>query len=276
MENAYDFARPITDWEYTCIEISEPIDGVKLITLNRPECLNAISIKEARDLENALQELRFDNRCRVVILTGAGRGFCAGTDLKEMSEFTKDPEATRNTWLLQKHMANIIELMRHIPQPIIAAVNGPAAGGGASFVMATDIRIASTNAKFINAHINVGMSGADMGSSFMLPRLIGVSKAAELIYTGRPVLAEEGERIGLFKKIVAPEELMDTALEYAKTLLGKSEMGLLLTKECLNAAMDGVSLDAQLHLENRSQTLCAAVGSFGKGASNFANREGKK
>lgn len=108
MENAYDFTRPITDWEYTCIEISEPIEGVKLITLNRPECLNAISIKEARDFENALQELRFDNRCRVVILTGAGRGFCAGTDLKEMSEFTKDPRVTRNTWLLQKHMANII------------------------------------------------------------------------------------------------------------------------------------------------------------------------
>lgn len=178
MENAYDFTRPITDWEYTCIEISEPIEGVKLITLNRPECLNAISIKEARDFENALQELRFDNRCRVVILTGAGRGFCAGTDLKEMSEFTKDPRVTRNTWLLQKHMANIIELMRHIPQPVIAAVNGPAAGGGASFAMAADIRIASTNAKFINAQINVGMSGADMGSSFMLPRLIGVSKAA--------------------------------------------------------------------------------------------------
>lgn len=271
-EKKYDFTRPAKDYEYTCIAITEPREGVKLITLNRPDCLNALSIREAMDIETALQELRFDNECRVVIITGAGRGFCAGTDLKEMAEFTQDTEATKNIWLLQKHMANIIELLRHIPQPVIAAINGAAAGGGASLAMAADIRLASTTAKMILSYINVGMSGADMGASFMLPRLIGVSRAAEITYTGRPVLAEESERIGLFARVVEPEILMDTALEYAEIMLGKSEMGLLLTKECINSSMDGTSLDAQLHLENRTQTLCSAFGSFEKGASDFKKK----
>lgn len=271
-EKKYDFTRPAKDYEYTCIAITEPRKGVKLITLNRPDCLNALSIREAMDIETALQELRFDNECRVVIITGAGRGFCAGTDLKEMAEFTQDTEATKNIWLLQKHMANIIELLRHIPQPVIAAINGAAAGGGASLAMAADIRLASTTAKMILSYINVGMSGADMGASFMLPRLIGVSRAAEITYTGRPVLAEESERIGLFARVVEPEILMDTALEYAEIMLGKSEMGLLLTKECINSSMDGTSLDAQLHLENRTQTLCSAFGSFEKGASDFKKK----
>lgn len=167
-----DFSRPARGYEYTFITVAEPKPGIKVLTLNRPECLNAISMKEAEDLETALQELRFDNRCRVVILTGAGRGFCAGTDLKEMSEFTKEPDMKRNLWFLQKHMANIIELMRVIPQPIIGAINGSAAGGGQSICLACDIRIAVPSAKIIGSHINVGMSAADMGTSYTLTRLI--------------------------------------------------------------------------------------------------------
>ena len=120
---AYDFTRPSTR-EYTCIEVTQPQEGVKVITLNRPDSLNAISIELAHDLEDALQELKFDNKTRVVILTGAGRGFCAGTDLKEMAEFNAAPDLNRNLWLLQKHMASIVELLRTIPQPVNAAMDG--------------------------------------------------------------------------------------------------------------------------------------------------------
>ncbi len=254
---SYDFTRPIRDHTYTCIEITQPREGVKLITLNRPECLNAISFAEAEDLETVFQELKFDNTTRVVILTGAGRGFCAGLDLNESAEFVKAEGRARNTWFLQKHMANIIELMRTCPQPVIAAVNGAAAGGGASLAMASDIRICVPKTKFILSYVNIGMSAADMGSSFLLPRLIGASRAAEIMYTGRTVMGEEGVQIGLFSRCVEPEKLMETAMEYADCLLAKSEFGLIATKEALNAAMDGTSFYTQLGVENRSQYICS-------------------
>lgn len=269
----YDFTRPTVGYEYTCIQVTDPKPGVKVITLNRPDCLNAISLKLAEDLETILQELKFDDKCRVVILTGAGKGFCAGTDLKEMSDFTKHPDKHRNQWLLQKHMANIVELMRVIPQPIIGAINGAAAGGGQSFALACDIRVAVPKAKFIGSYINVGMTGADMGSSYNLTRLVGISRAAELMYTGRAIMADEAERIGLVAKVVEPEELMNTAMEYADILLGKSELGLIMTKESINAAMEGVPLTTQLNFENRNQFICNAMGSFSDGADAFKNKK---
>ncbi len=256
---AYDFTRPAGDYEYTCIEITRPKEGLKLITLNRPESLNAISLAEARDLETAFQELKFDNTTRVVILTGAGRGFCSGIDLKEMAAFTADEDRMRNTWYLQKHMSNIIELMRTCPQPIIAAVNGAAAGGGASFAMAADIRICVPKTKFILSYVNIGLSAADMGSSFLLPRLIGVSRAAEIMYTGRTVMGEEAVQLGIFSRCVEPEKLMETAMEYADCLLEKSEFGLIGTKEALNAAMDGTSMYTQLNFENRNQYISSIM-----------------
>jgi enoyl-CoA hydratase len=262
-------------YEYTCITVTEPKPHVKVVTLNRPECLNAISIQEADDFLHALQELKNDYDCRVVILTGAGRGFCAGTDLKEMDEFSKRPNRLHNQWLLQKKMADIIELMRAIPQPIICAINGAAAGGGASFTMASDIRIAVPKSKIILAYINVGMTGADMGSSYFLPRLIGTSKATEIMMTGRPVLADEAERIGLVAKVVEPDQLMDTAMEYADVLLGKSELGLIMTKESISLGMDSGSLANQIHLENRNQFACTAMGTFAEGAANFKEQKSK-
>ena len=255
----YDFTRPNVSHPYTCIEVTAPKEGLKIVTLNRPESLNAISLAEAEDLEAAFQELKFDDRTRVVILTGAGRGFCAGIDLKEMAEFTADEGRKRNTWLLQKHMAGIIELMRACPQPIIAAVNGAAAGAGASLAMAADIRLCVPKTKFILSYVNIGLSAADMGSSFLLPKLIGVSRAAELMYTGRTVMGEEGVQLGIFSRCVEPEKLMDTAMEYADCMLSKSEFGLLATKEALNAAMDGTSFYTQIGFENRNQYISSTL-----------------
>lgn len=267
-----DFSRSITGHEYTCIQITQPKEGLKIITLNRPECLNAISLAEAEDLEIAFQELKFDSKTRVVILTGAGRGFCAGLDLKEVSERPPIGTRVRSSWDLQKHMANIIELMRVCPQPIIAAVNGAAAGGGASFVMASDIRLCVPKTKFILSFVNIGLSAADMGSSFMLPRLIGVARAAEIMYTGRTVMGEEGVQLGIFSRCVEPEQLMDVAMEYADCLLGKSELGLIGTKEAINATMEGTSLYTQLNLENRTQFICSTAGSFKESTNKFASK----
>ena len=240
---------------YSCIEVTTPKEGVKCITLNRPESLNSISFAEMEDLETIFQELQFDDQTRVVILTGAGKGFCAGLDLKEVAEFNAEEDHKRRGWHLQKHMAHIIELMRSCPQPIIAAVNGAAAGGGASLAMASDIRICVPKMKFILSYVNIGLSAADMGSSFLLPRLIGVARAAEIMYTGRAVLGEESVQIGLFSRCVEPEKLMETAMEYADSLLEKSEFGLLMTKEALNATMDGTSFYTQIALENRCQNI---------------------
>ena len=266
-----NLTRPNTSHPYTCIEVTQPKEGLKVVTLNRPESLNAISFAMVEDLEALFQELKFDSKTRVVILTGAGRGFCAGLDLKEMGEVTKVDDKMRG-WYVQKHMANIIELMRTCPQPIIAAVNGAAAGGGASFAMASDIRICVPKAKFILSYINIGMSAADMGASYMLPRLIGVARAAEIMYTGRTIMGEEAVQLGIFSRCVEPEQLMDVAMEYADCLLGKSEFGLIGTKEALNATMEGTSLFLQLGFENRTQYICSAMGNFTKGTEKFNSR----
>ena len=306
-----NLTRPNISHPYTCIEVTQPKEGLKVVTLNRPESLNAISFAMVEDLEALFQELKFDSKTRVVILTGAGRGFCAGLDLKEMGEgvhyrstelqdhgYTYDyvspdlltidrtgdsdyvampGEVTKvddkmRGWYVQKHMANIIELMRTCPQPIIAAVNGAAAGGGASFAMASDIRICVPKTKFILSYINIGMSAADMGASYLLPRLIGVARAAEIMYTGRTVIGEEAVQLGIFSRCVEPEQLMDVAMEYADCLLGKSEFGLIGTKEALNATMEGTSLFLQLGFENRTQYICSAMGNFTKGTEKFNSR----
>jgi len=258
---------------YTEIRVEEVKKGLKKITLNRPDQRNAISLKMVDELNRALSELHHDRSCRVVIMTGEGKGFCAGTDLKEMNEFNKQPNKLEEMWHLQKRISDVIQAMRSIPQPIICAMNGAAAGGGASFVMATDVRVAVPQAKFILSYINVGMTSADMGSSYFLPRLIGMSRASELMLTGRPLMAEEAKSFGLIAMVVEPELLMATALEYADSMLKKSDFGLRLTKEMINSGMDAGSLSNQIHVENRGQCVCSAIGSFDQGTQGFASRK---
>jgi len=244
---------------YTEIELKDIKQGIKMLILNRPEKMNAITSVMVDELLQALSELHRDRNCRVLILTGAGKGFCAGLDREEI-EKCKDVEAI---WFLAKYATDVIQAMRGIPQPIICAMNGAAAGGGASLAMACDIRIAIPKTKFILAYINIGMTAGDMGSSYFLPRLIGMSRASDIMLTGRPVPADEAERIGLVSKIAEPEALISTAVEYAENMLGKSDFGLRLTKEMINSGMDSGSLSNQVLVENRSQSLCAATNSFG-------------
>src|SRR4249919_2108233 len=198
--------------------------GIAVLTLNRPQRLNAMNYDLVRGLYDALDELAEDRSCRVIVLTGAGRGFCAGLDLSEGAS----PPAARGLgrvqagMAVQKSIAALVPKMRAMPQPIVAAVNGPAAGGGLALALASDIRIAAPSARFNVAFVRIGLSGCDIGVSWLLPRLIGASRAYELMLTGRFMTADEAERIGLVIKSVDDESLLAAALDEADLILANS------------------------------------------------------
>jgi len=244
-------------------------NGIGIITLNRPEKLNAISFQMEEDLHELLDHLMTNLDCRVVIFGGMGRAFCAGTDLQEglilnskktpvgyeKYHFLNVPEPLKRKMYHQWRISQIFVKMRKISQPIIAIIHGAAAGGGFGFAMAADMRIASEDVKFINASINIGLTGADVGGSYFLPRLIGMSRAAEILFSGKIVDGIEAEKIGLVLKVVKKDDLMDSALEIANILLTKSPLGLRMTKQAINLSLDSPSLENILQYENSSIVL---------------------
>jgi enoyl-CoA hydratase/carnithine racemase len=246
--------------------------GIGLITMNRPDNLNAIDLAMIDALEDLFRELAVHDTVRVVILTGAGRGFCAGADLMQVVK-NADHEVFSSAEMFLHHVqekyANVILGFRRIPQPVIAAVNGPAAGGGFAYALASDIRLSAPEALFVASFINLGLSGGEMGSSYLLPRLVGLSRASEILYSGRKVHADEAERIGLVSKVVPKENLMDEALTIAKTMVEKSRGGLALTKRVLDGNTSAQSLQAAIDLENRNQTIMAVSSEFFKQVNAF-------
>jgi len=244
-------------------------NGIGIIKLNRPEKLNAISFQMEEDLHEILDHLMTNLDCRVVIFGGMGRAFCAGTDLQEglilnskktpvgyeKYYFLNVPEPLKRKMYHQWRISQIYVKMRKISQPIIAIIHGAAAGGGFGFAMAADIRIASEDVKFINASINIGLTGADVGGSYFLPRLIGMSRAAEILYSGKIVDGIEAEKIGLVLKVVKKENLLKVAIEKAEELLKKSPLGLRMTKQAINLSLDSPSLENILQYENSSIVL---------------------
>lgn len=244
-------------------------NGIGIIKLNRPEKLNAISFQMEEDLHELLDHLMTNLDCRVVIFGGMGRAFCAGTDLQEglilnskktpvgyeKYYFLNVPEPLKRKMYHQWRISQIYVKMRKISQPIIAIIHGAAAGGGFGFAMAADMRIASEDVKFINASINIGLTGADVGGSYFLPRLIGMSRAAEILYSGKIVDGIEAEKIGLVLKVVKKENLLKVAIEKAEELLKKSPLGLRMTKQAINLSLDSPSLETILQFENSSIVL---------------------
>jgi len=244
-------------------------NGIGIITLNRPEKLNAISFQMEEDLHELLDHLMTNLDCRVIILKAEGRAFCAGTDLQEglilnskkipvgyeKYYFLNVPEPLKKKMYHQWRISQIYVKMRKISQPIIAIIHGAAAGGGFGFAMAADMRIASEDVKFINASINIGLTGADVGGSYFLPRLIGMSRAAEILYSGKIVDGIEAEKIGLVLKVVKKENLLKVAIEKAEELLKKSPLGLRMTKQAINLSLDSPSLETILQFENSSIVL---------------------
>lgn len=246
---------------------------VGLITLNRPEKLNAMNREMVEELDELFTMLAKDDSLRVVILTGQGRGFCSGADLSEAgsnSAAVSNPESFLR--LVQERYAGLISGLRNIPQPVIAAVNGPAAGGGMALALGADIRLASPEAYFVASFINIGLSGGEMGSSYLLPRLIGLSRAAEILLTGRKVLAHEAERMGLVSKVVDHEKLVQEALIYARMMINKSVGGLKLTKKVLDHNLETASLASALEVENRNQVLMIFSGAFHDRIESFSKK----
>ncbi len=239
------------------VEITKPRPHVSLVTLNRPERMNALSFETVQPLHDAVLEVGADNDTWAVVLTGAGRGFCSGLDLEDhgvppnIAGLPMSRIATRAMAVF----ADLVPAMRNIPQPLIGAINGPSYGGGLCLAVACDIRFAAESATFCGAGIKNGLTGTELGISWILPRMIGAAHAFELILTGREVDAREAERIGLVSRVVPDAQLLDRALATAELICAHSPHGVAMTKRVLWSNLETGSLHAAMDLEARNQLL---------------------
>ena len=241
------------------LDLDRPRDGVVVLRLNRPERLNAINEAMQTELTQVLGDLAGDSSVRAVVLTGAGRGFCAGIDMRDFGPGMLEATAPALERLrFQERMAALAEALRALPAPVIAAVNGPCVGAGFALCLASDIRICSTAASFGNAAILLGLSGAEMGMSYHLPRIVGTSVAADWMLSGRTVSSAEADRRGLVSELVEPDTLADRVVELASLIADLSPLGVQLTKRALQVNTDAPSLSSALELENRNQVISHA------------------
>ena len=239
--------------------VHERIDGaITLLTLNRPASLNAMTVELVHDLHAALHAVAADASCRVVVLTGAGRGFCSGHDLGEL----RDASGVEPVVAEQELYASLTTRMRSLPQPVVAAVNGPAAGGGLALALAADTRVCSASARFNAAFVRIGLSGCDMGVSWLLPRLVGPTLAFEMMLTGRLIGAEEAVARGLVLRAVPDGEVVGAALEIARAICENTPLGVRLTKQTMWANLEAPSLENAIAFENRTQELCVQSEGF--------------
>ena len=242
------------------LTIDRPRAGVVVLHLNRPGQLNAINEVMRDELTQTFAAIGADASVNVVVLTGTGRGFCSGIDVRNFAPKTleaSDPAIDRLRF--QEAMAALPQAIWGLPQPVIAAVNGPCVGAGFALCLASDIRICSTAATFGNGAILLGLSGAEMGMSYHLPRIVGTSVAADWMLTGRTVAATEADRRGLVSELVEPDRLIDRALELASAIAELAPLGVQLTKRALQVNTDATGPAAAMELENRNQVLTHAT-----------------
>ena len=244
--------------------------AIDVVTLNRPEALNALSREMMLELQHYFGKLYTDYTVRVVVLTGAGRGFCSGLDLKE--DRSDEPGGVVGGMQTQRRVSEIMLRMRRAPQPIISLINGPASGGGFGLALASDIRIATPSMRMNAAFIRIGLSACDVGVSYFLPRLVGSSLASELLLTGNFIEADRALMSGLVSSVVEADQLMDKGIQMAKDILRNSPIGVRLTKDCLNMSIDAPSLDAVIGMEDRQQILISATGDMREGVSAFLEK----
>jgi enoyl-CoA hydratase len=235
--------------------VDRPRPNIALITLNRPERMNSMAFDVMVPLKGVIEEITYDNDVRVVVLTGAGRGFSSGADHKSAGAVPNIDGLTRPTFALRSMevLDDVIMGLRRMHQPVIAAVNGPAIGGGLCLALAADIRIASTEAYFRAAGINNGLTGSELGLSYLLPRAIGASRAFEIMLTGRDVDADEAARIGLVSRKVPGGLLLETCYQVAEQIAAFSRPGVELTKRTLWTGLDAGTLEGHMQAEGLGQ-----------------------
>ncbi len=284
-------------------------DGLDRVTLNRPDSLNALDPALIEALNDYFGQLQRNRDTRVVLLKGAGKAFCAGLDLKQAMARRAGQQETQGAFSStvdtgsreenatkpktgaqfrsgqvgigasvtesldsQRRIADIVLLMRRCPQPIVSLVHGAAAGGGFALALASDIRIAARSARMNCAFIRLGLGGCDIGTSYFLPRLVGVSVASELILTGRFIDAERALAVGLVSEVVEEGQLEQAAEPYIDAMLTASPVGLRLSKECLNMSVDAGSIEAAIAMEDRNQVLCSRSEDFNEGIRAFLEK----
>ena len=241
------------------VQMSSPRPGVRVLTLNRPQALNALTAALVAEFHAQLSVVEGDKGCRVLVLTGAGRAFCAGLDLRGYGDgdiVARDGKLSR-TLERQREIAALIQRLRELRQPVIAAVNGPAAGGGLALALASDIRIGARAAVFAVSFIRAGFSACDLGTSWLLPRVVGTGRAHELMLTGRRFDADEALRIGVLTDLVSPVDLLSAALAKADEIMLNPPISVELTKQGMWAALETPSFAASVEFENRQQVLTA-------------------
>lgn len=240
---------------YETIRYERPTPAVVIAHLNRPDRMNAITPQMFDEFAWLQRDVESDADARALIITGTGRGFCAGLDLDVAAEL---PGMSAAEFLAkQEAWSRSVAGFRTMTKPMIAAVNGAAAGAGLSLALAADIRIAAPTARFNAAFVRIGLSGGDLGTSWFLPRVVGYGRAGEMLLTGRFVGAEEALRIGLVTEVTEAASLLDRAVETALAISNNSPVGMALTKHVLQFNVDAPSLEAALHVENRNQVIAA-------------------
>ncbi|MCU1378230.1 MAG: enoyl-CoA hydratase [Acidimicrobiales bacterium] len=246
-----------------------------VVTIDDPERYNALTTAMVTELKDAFAELRRDRDARVVILTGAGKGFCSGANMAgddERSDFAQDRGPVGLVQFMQEHLAELILAIREARQPVIGAFHGAAMGGGLALALACDLRVASDDAFFAAHFIKVGLSSCDVGTSYTLPRIVGPTVAAELMLTGRRFGAEEALRLGILNRVVARDELLPAAEELAAAIAANSEYGVYMTKIGLWSNLDAPSLRHAIELENRTQVLGTFTGNMTEAGRAFVEK----
>lgn len=263
---------PMSD--FSTIDVSEAEEGILLVALNRPDRLNAMTSTMITELEQVVAAVDLDPSLRVVIITGSGRGFSAGLDLQDAG-VAPGAEGVRpivRSFMWQDHLATLHEKIHRSRKPWIAAVNGPCVGGGFALSLACDIRFASTSATFGAVFLKIGVSNCDMGTSYFLPRLVGASRAAELMLTARIFDAAEALSMGLVIDVVDDGEVVERALETARLIRANAPFGTWMTKETMWQTVDAPSLRHALDIENRTQIMCSAAGDPAEASVAFAEK----
>lgn len=252
-------------------------EGILELRLNRPDRLNALTAPLIVDLVRALEALREDRSTRVVILTGEGNGFCAGADLQEPAApgvfpGTDGMSPLGFVYKFQEWVARVVLALHECEKPVIAAVNGACVGGGFALALAADVRVASSKARFGDVVIKTGLSGCDVGISYLLPRIVGAGVASELMLTGRVFDAAEARELRLVSRVTEPEALDAAALDIARSIAEHSEYGTWMTKKGLALCIDAPSLRHAIEIENRTQVLGTYTGCFEESARAFIEK----